>query len=144
MIRSRLNCCIWLFYLLYLHKNVSTFMSISLIYNNYYAQFVSVHFLIQENVTLGLMFAVCHKRDSKSIFFANNNPYIWSHKRYCHDHSRRFGIEQWVYDKVETPGSSIQALQLLKLGNRRIKTTKKLSLWLNMAWMFFCCLFCFA
>ena len=69
-------------------------MSISLIYNNYYAQFASVHFLIQENVTLGLTFAICHKRDFKSIFFANYNPYIWSQKSYCHDHSRRFGIEE--------------------------------------------------
>ena len=81
-------------YIMYLHKNVSTFMSISLMYNNYYAQFVSVHFLIQENVTLGLTFAVCHKRDSKSIFFANYNPYIWYHKSYCYDHSRPLGIEQ--------------------------------------------------
>ena len=45
-------------------------MSISVIHNNYYAQFVSVHFLIQENIAWGLMFAVCLKRDSKSIFFA--------------------------------------------------------------------------
>ena len=33
-------------------------MSISLIRNNYFAKFVPVNFLIQGNVTLGLMFAV--------------------------------------------------------------------------------------
>ena len=76
-------------------------MSISLIHNNYYAQFVSVHSLIQENVTLSLTFAVCrlpfavcHKRDFKSIFFVNYIPYIWSQKSYYDDHSRRFGIEE--------------------------------------------------
>ena len=39
-------------------------MSISLIHNNYFAKFVPVNFLIRRNVTLGLMFAVCRKRDS--------------------------------------------------------------------------------
>ena len=39
-------------------------MSISLIHNNCFAKFVPVNFLIQGNVTLGLMFAVCRKRDS--------------------------------------------------------------------------------
>ena len=52
--------------LLYLHKKVSSFMSISLIHNNYFAKFVPVHFLTQEieNVTLGLN--VC--RDSRFSF----------------------------------------------------------------------------
>ena len=61
--------------LLYLHKKVSSFMSISLIHNNYFAKFIPVHFLIQEieNVTLGLMFAVCRKRDSKSLDFPFND-----------------------------------------------------------------------
>ena len=42
-------------------------MSISLIHNNYFAKFVPVNFLIRGNVTLGLMFTVCRKRDSKSL-----------------------------------------------------------------------------
>ena len=80
-------------------------MSISIIHNNYYAQFVSVHFLIQENVTLGLMFAVCLKRDSKSIFFVTTTTI------------HIFGLikvtatitpvdsesKSYVRDKVETP-----------------------------------------
>ena len=61
--------------LLYLHQKVSSFMSISLIHNKYFAKFVLVHFLIQEieNVTLGLMFAVCRERDSKSLDFPFND-----------------------------------------------------------------------
>ena len=61
--------------LLYLHKKVSSFMSISLIHNNYFAKFIPVHFLIQEieNFTLGLMFAVCRKRYSKSLDFPLND-----------------------------------------------------------------------
>ena len=39
--------------LLYLHKKVSSFMSISLIHNNYFAMLVPVNFLIRGNVTLG-------------------------------------------------------------------------------------------
>ena len=64
------------------------------------------------------MFAVCLKRDSKSIFFVTTTTI------------HIFGLikvtaaitpvdsesKNYVYDKVETPGSSIQALQLLKLG----------------------------
>ena len=48
-------------------------MSITLIYDNYFAKFVPVHFLIQENVTLGILFAVCLKRDSKSLDFPLND-----------------------------------------------------------------------
>ena len=50
-------------------------MSISLIHNNYFAKFIPVHFLIQEieNFTLGLMFAVCRKRYSKSLDFPLND-----------------------------------------------------------------------
>ena len=61
--------------LLYLHKKVSSFMSISLIHNKYFAKFIPVHFLIQEieNFTLGLMFAVCRKRYSKSLDFPLND-----------------------------------------------------------------------
>ena len=59
--------------LLYLHKKVNSFMSITLIYDNYFAKFVPVHFLIQENVTLGILFAVCLKRDSKSLDFRLND-----------------------------------------------------------------------
>ena len=59
--------------LLYLHKKVSSFMSISLIHNNYFAKFLPVHFLIQENVTLGILFAVCRKRHSKSLDFPLND-----------------------------------------------------------------------
>ena len=62
-------------HLLYLHKKVSSFMSISLIYNNCFAKFVPVNFLIKENVTLGLMFAVCRKCDSKSFAFPLNDYY---------------------------------------------------------------------
>ena len=58
--------------LLYLYKKVSSFMSISLIHNNYFAMFVPVNFLIRGNVTLGLMFAVCRKRDSISLDFPLN------------------------------------------------------------------------
>ena len=71
-------------------------MSTSLIHNKYFAKFIPVYFLIQGNVTLGLIFAISRKRDSKYLDFPlsdHYNPYIWSlHKRYCHDHSRRFGI----------------------------------------------------
>ena len=59
--------------LLYLHKKVSSFMSISLIHNNYFAKFVPVNFLIRGNVTLGLMFAVCRKRDFISLDFPLND-----------------------------------------------------------------------
>ena len=59
--------------LLYLHKKVSSFMSISLIHNNYFAKSVPVNFLIRGNVTLGLMFAVCRKRDSISLDFPLND-----------------------------------------------------------------------
>ena len=59
-------------------------MWISLIRNNYFAKFVPVNFLIQGNVTLGLMSAVCRKRNSKSLDFLSTTT--------CHDHSRRFGI----------------------------------------------------
>ena len=50
-------------------------MSTSLIHNNYFAKltFVPVNFLIGGNVTLGLMFAVCRKRDSKSLDFPLND-----------------------------------------------------------------------
>ena len=48
-------------------------MSISLIHNNYFAKFVPVNFLVQGNVILGLMFAVCRKRDSKSLDFPFND-----------------------------------------------------------------------
>ena len=49
-------------------------MSISLIHNNYFAMFVvPVNFLIRGNVTLGLMFAVCRKRDSISLDFPLND-----------------------------------------------------------------------
>ena len=62
------------------------------------------------------MFAVCLKRDSKSIFFATTTTI------------HIFGLikvtatitpvdsesKNYVYDKVQTRGSSIQALQLLK------------------------------
>jgi len=106
-------------------------MSISLIHNKYYAQFVSVHFLIQENVTLGLMFVI---NATLNLFSLPTTIHV-------------FGLikvtatitpvdsesKNYVQDKVETPGSSIQALQLLKLGNRQIKTTKKLCLRSNMA-----------
>ena len=50
-------------------------MSISLIHNNHFAKFVPVNFLIQGNVTLGVMFAVCRKRDSKSRDFPLNDYY---------------------------------------------------------------------
>ena len=50
-------------------------MSISLIRNNYFAKFVPVNFLIQGNVTVGLMSAVCRKRDSKSLDFPLNDYY---------------------------------------------------------------------
>ena len=50
-------------------------MSISLIHNNYFAKFVPVNFLIQGNVTLGLMSAVCRKRDSKSLDFPLKDYY---------------------------------------------------------------------
>ena len=102
-----------------LHKNVSTlkFMSIGVIHNNYYAQFVSVHFLIQENIACGLMFAVCLKRDSKSIFFATTTTI------------HIFGLikvsatftpvdsesKNYVYNKVETPGSSITITQIREI-----------------------------
>ena len=61
--------------LLYLYKKVSSFMSISLIHNNYFAKltFVPVNFLIGGNVTLGLMFAVCRKPDSISLDFPLND-----------------------------------------------------------------------
>ena len=59
--------------LLYLYKKVSGFISISLIHNNYFAKFVPVNFLIGGNVTLGLMFAVCRKRDSISLDFPLND-----------------------------------------------------------------------
>ena len=46
-------------------------MSISLIHNNYFAKFVPVNFLIQGNVTLGLMFAVCRNATlNLSIFLS--------------------------------------------------------------------------
>ena len=44
-------------------------MSISLIHNNYFAMLVPVNFLI---LVLGLMFAVCRKRDSISLDFPLN------------------------------------------------------------------------
>ena len=50
-------------------------MSISLIHNNHFAKFVPVNFLIQGTVTLGLMFAVCRKRDCKSRDFPLNDYY---------------------------------------------------------------------
>ena len=50
-------------------------MTISSIYNNYFAKFVPVNFLIKGNVTLGLMFAICRIRDSKSLDFALNDYY---------------------------------------------------------------------
>ena len=102
-----------------LYKNVITlkFMSISVIHNNYYAQFVAVHFLIQENIVWGLMFAVCLKRDSKSIFFATTTTI------------HIFGLikvsatftpvdsesKNYVYNKVETPGSSITITQIREI-----------------------------
>ena len=61
-------------------------MSISLIRNNYFAKFVPVNFLIQGNVTLGLMSAVCRKRNSKSLDFPLNDylprslPSIWNRR----------------------------------------------------------------
>ena len=88
-------------------------MSISVIHNNYYAQFVPVHFLIQEN----LMFAVCLKRDSTSIFFATTTTI------------HIFGLikvsatftpvdsesKNYVHNKVETPGSSITITQIREI-----------------------------
>ena len=50
-------------------------MSISLIHNNCFAKFVLFNFLIKGNVTLGLMFAVCRKCDSKSLDFPRNDYY---------------------------------------------------------------------
>ena len=92
-------------------------MSIGVIHINYYAQFVSVHFLIQENIARGLMFAVCLKRDSKSIFFATTTTI------------HIFGLikvsatftpvdsesKNYVYNKVETPGSSITITQIREI-----------------------------
>ena len=60
---------LYLFFLLYLHKKGSSSLSTSLIHNKYFAKFVPVYFLIQGNVTLGLMFAICRKRDSKYLDF---------------------------------------------------------------------------
>ena len=50
-------------------------MLTSLIHNMYFAKFVPVYFLIQGNVTLGLMFAICRKRDSKYLDFPLNDYY---------------------------------------------------------------------
>ena len=110
-------------------------MSISVIHNNYYAQFVSVHFLIEENIAWGLMFAVCLKRDSKSIFFATTTTIHISGLIKVTATITPIDSESnnYVYDKVKTPGSSTQALQLLKLGKSTDKNYEKLSLRLNMA-----------
>ena len=66
---------LYLFILLYLHKKVSSSLSTSLIHNMYFAKFVPVYFLIQGNVALGLMFAICRKRDSKYLDFPLNDYY---------------------------------------------------------------------
>ena len=92
-------------------------MSISVIHNNYYAQFVPVHSLIQENIAWSLMFAVCLKRDSKSIFLATTTTI------------HIFGLikvsatftpvdsesKNYVYYKVETPGSSVTITQIREI-----------------------------
>ena len=76
------------------------------------------------------MFAVCLKHDSKSIFFATTTTI------------HIFGLikvtatitpvdsesNNYVYDKVETPGSSTQALQLLKLGKSTDKNYENIIL----------------
>ena len=90
--------------------------------------YLFISFLIEENVTLGLTFAVCHKRDFQSIFFANYNPYIWSQKSYCHDHSRRFGIEELRLRQSRNARFKHSSITITQLGNRQIKTTKTLSL----------------
>ena len=66
---------LYLFFLLYLHKKDSSFMSTSLIHNKYFAKFVPVYFLIQGNVTLGLMFAICRKCDFTYLDFPLNDYY---------------------------------------------------------------------
>ena len=63
-VRSRFTCCICLSCCIYTKKGSSSLLT-SLIHNMYFAKFVPVYFLIQGNVTLGLMFAICRKRDSK-------------------------------------------------------------------------------
>ena len=50
-------------------------MSTSLTHNEYFAKFVPVYFLIQGNVTLGLMCVICRKRDSKYLDFPLNDYY---------------------------------------------------------------------
>ena len=91
------------------------------------------------------MFAVCLKRDSKSIFFVTTTTI------------NIFGLikvtatitpvdsesKNYVYDKVETPGSSIQALQLLKLGKSTDKNYEKIILTVKHGMNVFF-LFCFA
>ena len=93
-------------------------MSISVIHNNYYAQFVSVHFPIQENIACGLMFAVCLKRDSKSLFFATTTTiHIFGliKVRATFTPVRDSESKNYVYNKVETPGSSITITQIRKI-----------------------------
>lgn len=119
-------------------------MSISLIHNNYYAQFVSVQFLLQENVTLGLMFAVCHKRDSTSIFFANYNPYIWSHNIYCHDHSRQFGIEELRLRQSRNAMFKHSSITITQIRKSTEKNYEKIILTVKHGLNVFFVLFCFA
>ena len=120
-------------------------MSISVIHNNYYAQFVSVHFLIQENIAWGLMFAVCLKRDSKSIFFATTTTIHISGLIKVTATITPIDSESnnYVYDKVKTPGSSTQALQLLKLGKSTNKNYENIILMVKHG-MNLIFLFCFA
>ena len=82
-------------------------MSISLIHNKYFAPFVSVHFLNQENVTLGLMFAVCHKQNSKHIFLPTTIHIFGLIKVTATITTVDSESKNYVQDKVKTPGSRI-------------------------------------
>ena len=72
-VRSRFTCCICLSCCIYTKKVVVRCRPV--LQGSSFAKFVPVYFLIQGNVTLGLMFAICRKRDSKYLDFPLNDYY---------------------------------------------------------------------
>ena len=98
---------LYLFYLLYLDKKICSFMSISLIHNIFSKVCSPVHFLIQGNVTLGLMLP----------FAVNVTPNLLLSRSLPSIRNRRIKLTAKSKHHVEV-------LQLLKLGNQQIKTKK--------------------
>ena len=92
---------LYLIYLLYLDKKICSFMSISLIHNIFCKVCGPVHFLIQGNVTLGLMLP----------FAVNVTPNLLLPRSLPSIRNRRIKLTAKSKHHVEV-------LQLLKLGNQ--------------------------